>query len=297
MKRAHLVLALLLPACEPDLGERESRITTPRILGIRGEPAEAKAGEAVAYTLLVASPEGPIVTPLASWAWCATPKSLLENGAVSRACSGSGVRPIAEGPPSVETPIPADACALFGPEVTSADLRPRDADITGGFYQPLRVTLFATGVGVAFGLQRVRCALSGVSAAETGELSTRYVQNVNPVLSFFGGSVAGAPVVLAEIPRGASVDLRVAWERTETYVVFDRSVGRVIERREAMRASWFSTRGDFGTDRTGRDEAELETFTDNTWTAPPEASTSHLFVVLRDARGGVAFGTYMLTTR
>ncbi len=249
------------------------------------------------YSLLVATPDGPIVTPLASWAWCATSKSLLENGAVSRACVGKGVRPIAEGLATISAATPTDACALFGPEVTSADLRPRDADVTGGFYQPLRVTLFAAGdVNVAFGLQRIRCAAAGISAEATGELSARYVPNRNPVLSFFGASRGGAPLMLDQVPRRTRIDLRVAWDHAETYVVFDRSTTTVAARREAIRVSWFTTRGAFTSDRTGRDEGELDTFSDNVWTSPAEAGTSHLYVVVRDARGGVAFGTYTLTS-
>lgn len=64
-----------------------------------------------------------------------------------------------------------------------------------------------------------------------------------------------------------------------------------------MRVSWFATAGSFANDRTGRGEEELETFTENAWTAPDEARNVHLFVVLRDSRGGVAFASHEVVTR
>ena len=171
---AALSLVVLGPtffACRPELGDRESLVTRTRVLAVRGEPPEAKPGEVVAWTLLVASPNGPLATPIASWAFCATPKLLTENGAASAAClEGDRVRPLAEGAPAIEAAIPGDACALFGPQVTSADLRPRDPDITGGFYQPLRVTVFDRDEpALAFGLQRIRCALANAAADAYGQ--------------------------------------------------------------------------------------------------------------------------------
>ena len=39
----------------------------------------------------------------------------------------------------------------------------------------------------------------------------------------------------------------------------------------------------------------METTSDNTWTAPADAGTVSLWVVLRDSRGGVAFAPYTAT--
>ncbi|MDF2695904.1 MAG: hypothetical protein K0S65_4287 [Labilithrix sp.] len=304
MRRSFVIVALLaagLPiACRPDLGERDSLVTRTEVLAVRGDPPEAKPGEAVRYSLLVASPDGPITSPLTSWAYCATPKLLTENGAASAACIGSGVRPLAEGPPVLEAAMPADACSLFGPEVASADLRPRDPDITGGFYQPLRVTVFGHDeTAVAFGLERIRCALANASADVTTDFGSRYVENQNPELLPLTIALDGAPIDAGAIPRGARVTLRASWPESsaERYVVYELSSRRLVDRRETMRVSWFSTAGTFANDRTGRAEHELETFTGNDWTAPSEARTVHLFVVLRDARGGVAFATHTLTTQ
>lgn len=287
-------------ACRPDLGDRESRITRTQVLAVRGEPPEAKPGETVSWSLLVASPEGPISEPRASWALCATPKLLTENGAAGAACLQGGVRPIAEGVPTAAAALPPDACALFGPEVTSADLRPRDPDVTGGYYQPVRVTVTdGAETAVAFGLERVGCALANAAADVTTDYGRRYVANANPELGPLEATLDGAPVALDAIPSGATISLRVSWpaEAAERYVVYDLASRALVERREAMRVSWFATDGSFESDRTGRSEDELETATTNAWTAPRAAGTTHLFVVLRDIRGGVAFATHALVTR
>jgi hypothetical protein len=64
-----------------------------------------------------------------------------------------------------------------------------------------------------------------------------------------------------------------------------------------MRLAWFATSGEFDHDRTGRAETEMETTSDNTWTAPTvtEATPVHLWLLLRDSRGGVDFAGYHLT--
>jgi len=290
--------------CRPDLGDRESLVTRTQVLAVRGDPPEAKPGETVRWSLLVATPDGPIATPLASWAFCAQPKLLTENGAVSAACLADAVRPIAEGAPSIEAPIPDDACRLFGPEVTSADLRPRDPDVTGGYYQPLRVTVFGPradveGPTVAFGLERITCNLADAAADVARAFGERHAPNQNPTLGLLSARRGDAPVALDAVPRGSTVTLRVEWPETsaERYVAYDLATRTLVDRRESMRVSWFATAGSFANDRTGRAEDELETFTENEWTAPDEARSVHLFVVLRDARGGVAFASHEIVTR
>ena len=298
MKRA--LLLVLLVACKPDLGDRDSHIGGLRILAVRGEPPEAPPGTSSAYTVLAATPDGPIAMPLASWAFCATPKLLTENGAVSADCHGSGVRAIANGPSSVTAAMPTDACSLFGPDVTSADLRPRDPDVTGGFYQPVRVTVVAgSAQEEAFGLQRIACNLANASAATVTDFARRYVPNTNPTLVDVTATVAGAPVPLDALPGSAAVTLRATWTASsaEPYVVYDPGSQSLVDRREALRVSWFATQGTFEDDRTGRDETETETFSDDRWTAPPSGASTTLFVVLRDARGGSTWATYTLRTR
>lgn len=297
-----VVLALAggveITACKPDLAVRESLVTEVRILAVRGEAAEALPGESVTYSVLVASPEGALSNPVTSWAYCATPKLLTENGAVSRACLGADVRSIASGPSTVTAAVPADACALFGPEVSAADLRPRDPDATGGYYQPLRVSVLGAEM-TAYGLERIRCNLAGANAETVAEYAQRYVPNRNPSPPMLEARVGERTVPLDDLPRSTTVTLRASWPASdaERYVVFDLAAQRLVERREAMRVSWFATAGTFASDRTGRTEDELDAYTDDEWATPATAQTTHVFTVLRDDRGGVAFATYALVTR
>lgn len=97
MRRGMVIAAGLALSCKPELGERESLVTRTRILAVRGEPPEAKPGDVVRYSLLVATPNGPVDAPSADWAFCAAPKLLTDDGAASRACLEDGVRPLAVG--------------------------------------------------------------------------------------------------------------------------------------------------------------------------------------------------------
>jgi hypothetical protein len=293
--RCFAVGALLgLAACEPDLGERRSILTETRILAVRGDPPEARPGEEVRYAMLVASPSGPVPSAVASWAHCATPKSLLENGAASRACLADGVRPFGVGK-GVTAAIPADACSLFGSEVASAEQRPRDPDVSGGFYQPVRVMV--EGAAPAFGLQRVRCSYASINGDIANAYAQGYVPNRNPDLEPLEASIEGRSIALTSLPPGARVVLRLGWAETETYLLYDPNARALTTRRETMRASWFATAGSFTADRTGRAAEEPERWTENTWSAPDTIGTVHLFTVLRDDRGGVAFAAHELAVR
>lgn len=293
-------------SCKPDLGARESLVTRTMVLAVRSEPAEARPNTAVTYDLLVATPTGIVPTPLARWAFCATPKPLTENGAASAACLRDAVTPIADGARVVAT-IPATACATFGPEITSADIRPRDPDVTGGYYQPVRVEAAAneaeaTAPTVALGQQRIFCRVANAGAEVATELQTRYRPNANPILGPIelrrnDGRVDAATG--ATVALGETVTFRATWpaESAEEYVVLDVVTQTVLPGRESLRASWFTTSGAFESDRTGRTDDDRATFTDNAWTAPDVPGRAHLFVVLRDARGGVAWTTFDVTVR
>ncbi len=298
------LFTMLVLSCRPDFGERESLVDRAQVLAVRIDPPEAKPGELVTATLLVASPGGTIASPPASWAFCATPKLLTENGSVSAACLGAGVSPIGEAPGGVSAVLPLTGCFDFGPETQSADVRPRDADVTGGFFLPLRARVAAVAGAeplTAFGFARLGCNLPNAPADAVVAFRARYTSNVNPALRPIEAHLEGnaAPLALDQVPRGAHVVFRASWnpEDAETFALFDVASAAVVTRRESLRVSWFTTAGSFDRDRTGRAAEEAETFTDNTWAAPDDARVTQLWIVLRDARGGVAFTTSALTTR
>lgn len=281
MKRIWAVA--ILAACVPDLGERDSLVSATVVVAVRGEPPEVDPGARVHFDVLVATPDGPITAPLARWDYCATAKRLTENGSVSASClRDNGVIPIAAGPSSVDTNIPSNACNVFGPRTLTQDDRPRDPDITGGYYQPLRVIV---GGKIGFGFERVACGAPLAPADVVDAFGKRYRANRNPTLD---------PISLATASRGARVVLRATWpaDAAETFPVYDLENKVLVDHRESMRVSWFATAGTFDADRTGRDEAESQLFTDNGWTAPDAAQMVHFYVVLRDPRGGTAFQTF-----
>ncbi len=80
----------------------------------------------------------------------------------------------------------------------------------------------------------------------------------------------------------------------EDYLSYDLGTRTLLPRREAMRVSWFASAGSFAEDRTGRGESDRTNSADNTWTAPKSTGRVHLWVVLRDSRGGVAWRSFVV---
>ncbi len=291
-------------SCKPEFEERESLVDRVRVLAVRVEPAEAKPGERVTTTLLVATPTGRDSAPHAAWALCATPKSINDNGAVSAACATTGVIPVVDDSPSASAVVPTTSCFDFGPETQSADVRPRDADVTGGYYLPIRARLRGAAGAVAFGFARLACNLTRAPADVVVQYARDARRNTHPVLLPLEVRVDRNSEALGQNTRvtvdpGTRVVLRAAWppESAETYVLFDVKSQTLTTRRESLRVSWYATAGAFEQDRSGRNEEEFETYTDNVWAAPTESRLTHVFTVLRDARGGIAFTTLEIATR
>jgi hypothetical protein len=282
LRRAVFFLALV--ACKPDLGPPDSLLSTTHVIAVKSEPAEAKPGTTVVLRALVASPSGTVDGAPLVWSFCAAPKPITENNVVSTACLG--VLPPFGGPAAVVAGvIPSDACSNFGPDAPPGGFRPRDPDVTGGYFQPIRADL---GSAEAFALQRVTCDLANTSADNAREFAARYTPNKNPTLAPVTATIDGAPASLGAIPSGACVDFQAAWgpNDAETYVRLDPGTQQIVEMRESLRVSWYATNGAFDADRTGRDENDPATTTGNAWIAPSSAGVVHLWLVLRDSRGG-----------
>jgi hypothetical protein len=296
---AVVALIVAIAGCKPNFGTPSSLVVDKRILAVRADPPEAKPTISANFDALVVSPDGTEVMPALDWALCTTPKPLDENNIVSSACLGDGgVMDVGQGA-TVTATVPADACALFGPDpppqmMGQPPLRPRDPDVTGGYYQPLRVK---EGDVTGFALERVTCDLAAAGADIAVQFGMTYQANVNPMLQPLAASVDGAPVLLDALPAGKVVDFSVAWPAAsvESFPVFDANSGMLVTHRESMRVSWFASAGAFVHDVTGRDESDPATSSDDEWTAPTTAGPVHLWVVLRDSRGGVDYAAYELT--
>ena len=327
---AAAALALAGAACEPDLGAPISLVGGPRILAVRGNPPEAKEGATVTYDLLAVDADGTMPMPAASWVVCTAPRPPSENSAVATAClsvadtagpSPTFQAPVTAADPNDQTTI--GACSIFGPLRPPLDpnARPRDPDVTGGFYEPVRATIPRAGGGdpvLAFDLERIQCRLANAPIDIANQFNNPYsamtnpngyVPNNNPALAqvtiAIGGAapsvlspiVAGMPAPAAPaIAPGQRVSLESSWsaDAVETFPVYDIRNVALNQQREAMRVSWFATAGVFDHDVTGRAADDPALTADNDWVAPATAGAVHLWLVLRDSRGGVDFAEYEL---
>jgi hypothetical protein len=115
-----------------------------------------------------------------------------------------------------------------------------------------------------------------------------YKANQNPKLQPL--MVNGAPAMQAALPAGKPVTFTASWaaDSVESFPVYDIVAQQLVTHREAMRVSWFASDGSFAHEVTGRDENDSATSTDNEWTPPSVKGTVHLWIVLRDSRGGTA---------
>jgi len=308
--RARCVVVLLVVAsaqCVPTLSGGDSLITGTRMLAIKAEPAEAAPGVKVTFTALVAAPGGTVNGAPIAWDFCTAPKPITEDNAVSNACLGSGalVAGSDAGPtivaagagPSTAANTPAKGCTLFGPDTGSTGFRPRDPDSTGGFYQPLRAEL--SGAPDAFALVRIKCDLPNASADVAAAFIKAYKLNQNPKLQPLTAKVNGAAVALGAIPAGARVTLEASWPAAsaEKFAYYDQASQSVTTQREAMQVAWYASDGSFDTESTGRASDDMATTSDDNWQAPSDGrKTTHVWIVLRDSRGGVDFGSYDLVT-
>lgn len=275
--RCAIALCVLAAAgCDDRLDQRLAIVDEPRVLAVIGEPAEALPGSEVHYRALLGGPGGPI-DAAPRWSFCTAPKPPTEDNAVATGCiDGTALLELGEAP-EVTAALPADGCILFGPDVPPGNYRPRDPDPTGGYYQPVRV---AEGELLAFGLSRITCKLGNAPAEVARDYDLRYRANTNPVLD---------PIELTEVAAGAAVELRASWPASavETYLYYDQLAQVLVERREAMRVSWFATGGSIDVDATAVGEDEQATSDSATWHAPA-AGPASIWFVLRDSRGGIA---------
>jgi hypothetical protein len=193
-------------------------------------------------------------------------------------------------------------------------VRPRDPDVTGGYYLPVRLGLSVpedlrrAGMAtedsiVAFQMQRLYCGLANAPGWAVIQYTKDYTLNQNPVIASLtlqepGSdpvvvppvSVGGAPFPVA---AGRTVALTANWpvESVENYPAWDVLKRTLVYHNEAIRVSWYATAGSFEHDITGRGESESETFTNNTW-KPVGPGPVHMWIVLHDSRGGTDFAGY-----
>ncbi|MGD0528511.1 MAG: hypothetical protein ABSE49_25480 [Polyangiaceae bacterium] len=316
-----LVVLGVLAACTPTFSDTTSIVGASRLLAVQAVPAEAAPGGAFTMTALYVGPDGAQDPSGIDWAICLLQKPLGDPDPIATACfvdASSGLTSLGAGG-SVSGSVPANACELFGPESPppapgQPAARPTDPDATGGFYLP--VSIDSDGGQWSAALERISCQPSGVTQAVLTAFSNGYVPNQNPTIASLasvdadGGVVSIAPDAPGAGPAltvsaGQTLSLEVTWPEcpstpaacggAETYLLIDSTTKQVDSARESIVASWYATAGTFALDRVGRDGTDMTTSADNGWTAPPTPGPVHLWVVLRDARGGVGWGSYTVT--
>lgn len=297
---------ILLAACKPDLGAPASLVTEPRLLAVQSEPAEVPPNTEVALQALVVGPDGDMQLDVA-WGFCADPAPLADDNVAADDCIYGAVSIMPRGT-NVTATIPQDACEQFGPTPPAPApgqpaRRPHDPDVTGGYYQPIRVLAKPGGndqvPGV--GLTRITCDLANASIDIVQQFHATYTPNNNPVIEHVlaqrqtDANAQEMPIVLS---AHTAIPLRVRWtaDSAETFPVFDPVSRTLVMQREAIRVSWFVTAGAVASERTGRTGDDPETYADNTWTTG-DAGDAHLWIVVRDTRGGVAFASFDVTVQ
>ena len=345
--RALALLAPLATGCVPTFDDNLSTLHEPTVLAIVSEPAEAAPGDLVQLTGLVGSPDAEGTTPELDWGLCIARKPLTELGPVNPVCiqapseAPTSITALGTGA-SVSAAVPMDACRLFGPSLPEPMNgepagRPVDPDPTGGFYQPIGVTLPDTQV-TSLGAVRIFCPPSGLDQDQAAKFNGSYRRNQNPSLDAIERlSASGQAQPLPEDPepllaaRGEGLHFRASWAicptsaacgdgvcgagedksncaddcmipkgctGAESYAWFNPDSRLLETKHESIRVSWFASAGRFEHAVTGRDEPEFASHTtDNGWTAPQAAGTVRLWLVIRDARGGQTFRSFTVSVR
>jgi hypothetical protein len=278
-------ILLAVAGCTDAVDQRLAIVDEPRVLAVAAEPAEAKPGAQITYRALVAAPGGP-VGDAPRWAYCMAPKPPTEDNAVSANCIGDDMIVDLGSSAEVTGTLPNDGCLRFGPDTPPGGFRPRDADPTGGYYQPVRADVVGQ---IAFGLSRITCKLPTAPTEVARDYDLRYVANRNPMLEV---------VQLDTIAAHSDVTLSASWpaDAVETYLYYDTLDQRLVERRESMRVSWFATGGSLAVDGSAVAEDDTATSVSTTWRTPGPGDM-WLWFVLRDSRGGIAWRGLRVTVQ
>lgn len=114
-----------------------------------------------------------------------------------------------------------------------------------------------------------------------------------PAVDACGDAVCGLDETAADCPADCAGPAGCGG--AERFLALDPLTRALAERREALRVAWFSPAGRFDDDATGEGgEGAGPDESSNGWLLPDAPGPVPLWVVVRDDRGGVAFGSYRL---
>ncbi len=296
IRRIVAAASLIALGCTPEFDDAPWRIEEARVLAIATSPAEARPGDPVLLTALTASPQGTLdAAPL--WSVCTRPRASAERTSVTAGCLEEDFLE----PTAATMGVLSDACARFGPnpppiEGDAAPQRPADPDPSGGYFLPIRAE---TEDAAAFGALRIRCDLPGVTRAIFDAFEDRYVANESPRIegvSLSGGALLSLEgVATVEGLSQTEITVELPADASEAYVRYDSANGVLVDEREWLRVQWFVTDGQLSAGQqtvfpsgTGSEVASTS------WTAPLGPTTVHGWIVVTDARGGVAWTAFTI---
>lgn len=202
-----------------------------------------------------------------------------------------------------------------------------DPDVTGGYHQPVRV-VSPDDAAIVLGEVRLSCGVAGATQAQAAELRQRRHANRAPEIStVFVQRGDGTDVLLDEatpltVSRGESITMEAGWlecpesdacgdgicgadetsascaedcrvpsrcSGAERFVRFDPIARALVVERESMRVAWYTTDGRFELERTGRGADDPAPYASSRWIAPDAPGPVTVWMVIRDARGGVGW--------
>ncbi len=298
LPRVALVAAVAQVACVPEREETPYQIVNPRVLAVRGIPAEANPGEEVHYEVLVASPDGPSQLDL-ELAYCLKARRAEERGGVSESClQGSGL--LAVGTPAT---IPANACALFGPNTPPAEEgepanRPSDTDASGGYQIPVQVSSVGKVLDPVFGFHRLHCDLAGATRQLFEEYQERYTNNRHPQFASLGwvDDTSGRLQAFSElrVSPGQSVQLqaRARADSFEPFVLYSAEDAAILDRKEVLKMNWYVSQG---TLRLASETVAQDSVMNANWRAPDQEGVVWGWGILTDSRGGQVWQTFRIS--
>ena len=274
-RRSVLPLLIGLVGCPPSFQDEPGRIDAARLIAVVAEPPEARPGDEVTLSPVVAGRGG---DPHAlRYRFCQVPRPLGDPRPVAEACfddAGLPLEPLGAG---ARGKVPGDACSRFGPEPTSQFLRPVEADATGGYYQP--IVIEGIGDSAVLLLLRIHCRLPDVPSELLSELVERYPLNKNPAIS--GLEVTN---------DGDALRVTARWpaQARESYVWVAPAATSVEEQLETMRVSWFASGAELRESATGPNDRNDDSTSSTTLAPDVGARFVDVWAVLHDSRGGTA---------
>jgi hypothetical protein len=162
------------------------------VLAVQSVPAERapRDDKPVKYRALFASPDEQADPSGLQWAYCMIRKPITVIGPAALECyapGGKGLISLGTGL-TAEGIIDKEDCSIFGPSppVPKGDeppSRPADPDVSGGYYQPVRV-LVPTDQETDYvvGVTRIGCGIAGATAEQSIDYNDRYRPNENPAI-------------------------------------------------------------------------------------------------------------------